>query len=179
MYHRGVAGPLFLNLPVPKGKKSGPPVRTDWQAAFLESIALHGIKSRAAKQVGVDPKTVDNERQRNESFATAYADALDEAADNLETFAHRWATVGLEERHEEVSYDAKGKVASRKVRTTANVSPTLLIFLLKAMRPTKYRENLRVENTGAGGGPIRVKVEGAADEFFSELDRLADSEPAA
>jgi hypothetical protein len=100
-------------------------------------------------------------------------DAREEAADNLETFAHKWATTGLEERHEEISYDAEGHVTARKVRVTANVSPTLLIFLLKAMRPAKYRETFRVENTGADGGPIRVQVKGAAEEFFAELDRLA------
>ena len=157
-----------------KANKTGPDKRRDWQAPFLESVALHGIKTRACKAVGVDPKTVDRERRRDDAFAVAYADALDEAADNLETFAHRWATTGLEERHEEVVYDVSGKVVGRKVRTTSNVSPTLLIFMLKAMRPAKYRENVRVEQTGVGGGPIRVKVEGAAEEFYAELDALAE-----
>ncbi len=170
-----MAGPLFLGLTPPEKDVGGRPRRTDWQAAFLENFALHGIKSRAAKAVGVHVTTVDDERQRDEDFAVSYARAHEEAADVLETFAHKWATTGLDERHEEITYDEDGKVAGKKVRVTSNVSPALLIFMLKAMRPAKYRENLRVEQTGAGGGPIRVKVEGAAEQFFEELDRLAST----
>lgn len=163
------------NPPAPK--KRGPKPRTDWQETFLAAYSLQGIKTRAAKAANVDPSTVDLERQRNEDFALAYSRAYEEAADNLEAFAHRWGTTGLEEKTERFTYDADGNVASRTVTVTSNVNATLLIFMLKAMRPTKYRENLRVENTGAGGGPIRHehKLSGSLDEFYAELDRLATS----
>jgi hypothetical protein len=154
----------------PKKKKTGPAPRTDWQATFLTAYALHGIQSRAAKQAKVSVKTVDVERQRNEEFAVNYARAFEEACDNLESFAHRWATTGLDEVTENITYDAEGKIASRTVKTTANVSPTLLIFLLKAMRPKKYRDNLRIEQTGAGGGPIKVEIDG--DRIDREVKRL-------
>lgn len=160
--------------PSPPEKKiyvrPGPKPRQDWQENFLEAFALHGIKTRACKQADVTRKTVDAERRRSETFAVLYDHAYEEAADNLETFAHKWATTGLEERNEELSYDDKGKVIARKVRVTANVSPTLLIFMLKAMRPKKYRDNVRIEQTGAGGGPIRVKIDG--ERVDREVDRL-------
>ena len=35
-------------------------------------------------------------------------------------------------------------------------SDTLAIFLLKAHRPEKYRENSRMELTGANGGPLQI-----------------------
>lgn len=155
----------------------GPKRRKDWQATFLETYALLGIITRAARQANVDPSTVDKERKRNPGFALAMAAAREEAADNLESFAHKWATTGFEEKYEEITYDAAGKVIGKKVRLTSNVSATLLIFMLKAMRPEKYRETFRVENTGAEGGPIRIKVEGAAEKFFAELDRLAIPAP--
>lgn len=35
-------------------------------------------------------------------------------------------------------------------------SDTLAIFLLKAHAPEKYRENTRMELTGANGGPVQI-----------------------
>ena len=43
-------------------------------------------------------------------------------------------------------------------RATIGGSDTLLIFLLKAARPQKYRDYVRQEITGSGGGPIERKV---------------------
>lgn len=160
----------------PAKRKPGPKPRTDWQDPFLEGYALHGIITRAARSANVDRSTVEEERKRNPAFALALEEAREQAADNLESFAYTWATTGLKEKTEEKTYDEKGQVVSSKVRETANVSPALLIFLLKAFRPAKYRETFRVENTGAEGGPIRVKVEGAAEGFFAELDRLGAQE---
>lgn len=37
-------------------------------------------------------------------------------------------------------------------------SDTLLIFLLKANRPEKYRETQRLEHTGADGVPLTVVI---------------------
>lgn len=160
----------------PAKRKPGPKPRTDWQSPFLEGYSLHGIITRAARNAGVDRSTVEEERKRNPTFALALEEAREAAADNLESFAYTWATTGLKEKVEEKTYDHEGNVTATKVRETANVSPALLIFLLKAFRPAKYRETFRVENTGADGGPIRVKVEGAAASFFAELDRLGAQE---
>ena len=43
-------------------------------------------------------------------------------------------------------------------RATIGGSDTLLIFLLKGARPQKYRDNVRQEVTGPGGGAVVHKV---------------------
>jgi hypothetical protein len=48
--------------------------------------------------------------------------------------------------------------AWRRATRESNPSDTLLIFLLKAHRPRKFRENLRHEITGKAGGAIAVNV---------------------
>ena len=45
---------------------------------------------------------------------------------------------------------------SRKRELVREYSDTLLIFLLKSHRPGVYRETLRQEHSGPGGGPIPI-----------------------
>ena len=50
-------------------------------------------------------------------------------------------------------------------------SDTLLIFLLKGLRPQKYRE--RYEHTGANGGPIAiqpVRLDTLTEEQLAQLE---------
>jgi hypothetical protein len=42
--------------------------------------------------------------------------------------------------------------------TVRRYSDTLLIFLLKARRPEKFRDNVKVEHGGLGDGAIEVKL---------------------
>jgi hypothetical protein len=58
--------------------------------------------------------------------------------------------------------------ARRRAMTTSDV---LLIFLLKALRPTIYRENVRLEHTGPDGRMPEItviyenrKIDGSSDQ---------------
>ena len=51
-------------------------------------------------------------------------------------------------------------------------SDTLLIFLLKAHRPKKYRETIHHAVTGEDGGPVRHIIE-AEDMTDDELATIA------
>ena len=53
-------------------------------------------------------------------------------------------------------------------------SDTLAIFLLKAHAPEKYRENTRMELTGANGEPLTISPEAAAAEMRKIVEDVAN-----
>jgi hypothetical protein len=96
--------------------------RGAWKPAFLEAFSTYGTVSHACKVVGVGRRTVYDARQVDEAFAAEWAAVEDDVSDDLEQEAVRRAKDG---------------------------SDTLLIFLLKARRPEKYRENTHITHAGA------------------------------
>lgn len=147
------------------------------KAAFLKVFRECGIVGHAAKVVGVHRDQPRRWRKEDPEFAREYRHALNDAADLLEAEAIRRARAGTDKP---VFY--KG-VPCGKIR---EYSDTLLIFMLKAIRPKKYRE--RHEISGPKGGPIRVTNEReivaklqADPEAASAMDliasRLAHNDP--
>ena len=69
----------------------------------------------------------------------------------------------------------------KQVGAIREYSDLLLIFLLKARRPTVYRENARLELTGVGGGPIATTqvLDGLNDHERASLRRAIDEQLAA
>lgn len=49
-------------------------------------------------------------------------------------------------------------VARKRAAAPESGSDTLLIFLLKARRPEKYRERSDIQVSGSGGGPLTVVI---------------------
>lgn len=87
------------------------------KALFLTEFAKRGNISRAAKAATVGRQTVYDWLERDGAFRALFASAEQESIDSLEDEAHRRAIDG---------------------------SDTLLIFLLKASRPSKYRERVDI-----------------------------------
>lgn len=54
--------------------------------------------------------------------------------------------------------DALEDVAKKRATAPEGGSDTLLIFLLKARRPEKYRERSDIQVSGSGGGPLTVVI---------------------
>lgn len=177
------------DTPTPK-KGPGRPRRTDWQEPFLEQFTFHGIQAWAARAAKVDVDTVNNDRKRDPAFAARYDEAFELSTAGLERTAVEWAIGGLKatetRTHTVTKTDADGKVISRTDTTVTEKidrNATLLIFLLKARRPEVYRESLRVEQTGADGGPVEIRVtkeeqDAAVERFGAEVVRLADAREA-
>ncbi len=134
------------------------------QAAFLTAYALTGNITTAAIAAQIDRKRhyewLNNDL--NGTYAAAFAAAREQAADLLEQEARRRAVEGWDEP---VFYQGEPVGAVRKYDST------LLIFLLKGIRPEKYRERAAVEHTGKGGGPIEHRHERKPD-----LTNLSDEE---
>lgn len=93
-----------------EGARSAPP---PWRARFLELLSEHGNVTLAASGASINRLTAYRERAKDATFAQQWELALELGADALEDAAR-----------------------SRALLT----SDTLMIFLLKAHRPEKYRE---------------------------------------
>lgn len=122
--------------------------KKEWKSVFLRWLRKKGNVTAACDKAKVARSWVYEVREQDADFAAAWADALTEATERLEMEARRRAHDGV---LEPVFYQGD------KVGTVRKYSDTLLIFLLKAHAPEKYRDNSRVELTGPDGGPIKVK----------------------
>jgi DNA-directed RNA polymerase specialized sigma24 family protein len=97
-----------------------PARRPDWRQRFLEVIRSTGNVRLSAQAAGIDRSTPYVRARRDPTFAAAWAEAEQDAIDVLEAEARRRAL---------------------------SSSDALLMFLLRAHRPERYRESLdlRVE----------------------------------
>jgi hypothetical protein len=112
-----------------KTRRGGPKINTKWHEAFLERLRESGVVSDAAKAVGIHRCVAYDHRERFPKFSKAWDEALEVAVEQLEVEA---------------------------VRRARDYSDLLLIFLLKAAKPHKYRETRRLEVSGPTGGPVEI-----------------------
>ena len=97
------------------------------RAAFLKTLAAGDSVSKACDAAGIGRRTAYDWRDADEELAAEWDDAVETGTDVLEDEA---------------------------VQRAKNGSDTLLIFMLKARRPEKYKDHYRHEHTGAGGSPL-------------------------
>ena len=133
---------------------------TDAQSAhlkekFIVALSELGNVKAACKRAGVQRrKTAYDWREADAEFAAAWAEAEIVATETLEAEAWRRAVRGV--RSTKTIY-FKGESIGQQVET--EYSDTLLIFLLKARAPDKYRDTVRQEHTGLEGGPIVFSID--------------------
>lgn len=123
------------------------------QARFLVAYSKRGNKAAACKASGISYTTVNNWIRSSPEFAFAFDEAKQIAVEGLENEAWRRAQDGVK-RTKGVYYE--GELVGKEVHT--DYSDTLMIFLLKALAPSKYREVVRNELTGPDGKDITIKV---------------------
>ena len=124
--------------------------RGTWRPAFLEALQQTGNVSGAAQLAGVARKTAYAAYHRSPAFAKQWDEAIDVATDALELVARQRAALGVEEP---VYY--QGQIVGH-IRKYSDV---LLIFLLKAHRPEKFRDNHKID--GRIDGTLDVNVNAA------------------
>jgi hypothetical protein len=148
---------------------------------FLDHLARTGNVSAAARAAGYSRHTLYAWRRQDAEFAETWNDAVIEAVDALEQEARRRAVEGIEQplvhggkfvRHEDGS-----------IATIRQYSDRLLEFLLKALRPERFRPETakgQVAETNPeveagddeasrdGGGPL------SEDERAERVARLLD-----
>lgn len=150
---------------------------TPKQAAFLSAYAELGNVTAAAAAANIARSSHHNWMD-DPKYAEAFAEAHEEACDRLETEARRRAIEGVEEpviHKGELCYVTDRQSRQKRVLTVKKLSDTLLIFLLKGARPDKYRDNSKIEHSGAVNGFIRTKVDlsNLTDEQLSTLESIA------
>lgn len=128
---------------------------------FLKVLARTCNVTHAAWSVGISRSRVYDIRKEDAEFAAAWDEAEETAVDSLEGEARRRALEGIDEPvvyQGTISTDEKGQPV-----TVKRYSDTLLMFLLKAHRPEKYRE--RFDHTVGDDRPVTV---GDADKLTNE-----------
>ena len=142
------------------GHQKGPKEQR-WQARFLEALAKTGIVSDACMASGVGRSRAYAWREQSPHFAGQWAEAERAATDALEAEALRRAALGV---RKPVFY--KGEICGH----VEEYSDTLLIFLLKARDPERFRERASIEHSGEVS--IRQSdIDAAAESLEHKLSR--------
>ena len=100
-----------------------------WRALFFEMLRKTGNVSAAARHAGRARAQLYRLRKQDTAFAALWDDALEEAADWLELEALRRAMDGIEEGR---------YFRGEMIGTITRYSESLLMFLLKARRPSVF-----------------------------------------
>lgn len=129
--------------------KAGPPPE-DWADRWLQTFAEYGTVSYACQVAEVGRTTVYARRQRDESFAIAWADVEERTTERMEQEAIRRGTDGVDR-----NVYHQGEVVGQE----RHYSDTLLMFMLKSRRPERYRDNVKLEHAGTVRHDIDVTVE--------------------
>lgn len=107
-----------------------------WQRPFIQRLCDTGNVTAACKKAKISRQRAYEVKDEDALFAAAWKEALEIATENLELEARRRATGWLEP----VFY------LGAKVGSIRRYSDTLMIFLLKAHKPDKYRDNVHHEH---------------------------------
>lgn len=134
---------------------------TPEQHRAIENFTITGMVKSAADAAGVHRMTLVRWRKTNPDFALAWEEAREGVVDLLEDEAFRRAVNGIDEP---TFY--RGEV----VGSVKRYSDTLLGVLLRANAPEKYRENTKLELTGANNGPVQFDDSQAAARLAALLD---------
>src|SRR4051794_28958869 len=110
-----------------------------WYQAFLDRLAETSNVAAACRHAGISRQTAYVNKAANAEFAALWDQAIEDATDDLELEARRRAKDGCEKP---VFYQGE------ECGSVREYSDTLMIFLLKAHRPDKYRENSRLDLSG-------------------------------
>ena len=141
-----------------------------WRAVFIERLKASGNVTLAASGAGVSRQNAYQTRNRNRRFRLQWDQAIDQAVDLLAGEARRRAT-GM---NKDVWYGGE-VVGSERVYSDA-----LLMFLLKAHRPTMYRDNVAVEHSGgmeiAGDRKVTFEFVRPSEQHARTLAELAAEE---
>lgn len=106
--------------------------RQVWREGFLKALSVSGNVRAACEAAKVNKATVYRWRERSQPFAAAWDSAIDDSIERLEQEAYRRAVTGG--------------------------SDVLMIFLLKANRPEKYRENHHIELTARNAAGAEIDL---------------------
>ncbi|WP_419729538.1 hypothetical protein [Lichenicola sp.] len=128
---------------------------------FLNTLGKTGNASAACRASGLSRRQLNMLKQRDPVFATAYSEALDEAADVLEAEAWRRALEGIPHPVMKAGQPVFDQSTGEAV-TVQRYSDPLLVLLLRGCKPAKFAQ--RTAASGAAPDPYAAIREIAADD---------------
>jgi hypothetical protein len=120
-----------------------------WERAFLAALRQTGNVCRACAVAKIDRGAVYDARRNCPDFAAAWEIALEEAAEFLELEARRRAYEGLVRYKFTRSGEPILHPVTKEPYYELEYSDSLLLQLLRGALPGKYRDNVKVEQSGA------------------------------
>lgn len=109
----------------------------DWTVDFIAALRVNGNILRSCEAAQIGRTTFYEKRREDAAFDQAVKVALEEAGDVLEAEAWRRAVEGVDEP---VFGSLGGYQGSGQIGTARKYSDTLLIFLLKGIKPDKFSD---------------------------------------
>lgn len=106
--------------------------------SFLSVLGRTGNPSSACKESGLTRRQINVMKQRDASFAIAYDEALDDAADLLEAEAWRRALEGIEQPVLKAGLPVLDPVTHEPM-IVRRYSDPLLVLLLRGFKPGKFQ----------------------------------------
>jgi len=128
-------------------KSQGRPPNS-WKPAFIAALRHTPVVRFALLQAGVSRCTAYTHRAKDAAFAADWEEAIQDGVDMLEMEANRRAAHGV---------DRPIYFQGTRIDTVKDFSDNLLMFLLKAYRPEKFRDNFdltRLVEAQRGNVPI-------------------------
>ena len=122
-------------------------MKRHWQKAFLAALENTGSVTAAAAAAGVHRTAAYKQRSGDKAFSLQWDDAIDQAADTLEDEARKRAFAG---------------------------SDVLLMFLLKGIRPQKWRESRATLPPAELNKMIEVELKRLAAKNEAELSEAVN-----
>lgn len=124
------------------------PISDEQWTIFFSTLAQSGVVKAACIAAEIHRSTVyDYLEKGSEEWKKRYRIAEEEAADTLEAEAFRRAHDGYDEP---VFFQG---IECGKIR---RYSDALMVRLLQARRPSKFKNNVAAELSGPDGGPIKT-----------------------
>jgi hypothetical protein len=130
------------------------------QTDFLAKFEKYANISQACKSSKVPRRTLYSWVETDPLFKVEYDISKNIAVDLLEDEARRRAFQGTNEPVYQ---------GGKKVGIVKKYSDTLLIFLLKCLKPDQYKDTIRNEMTGKNGEPIKTEATVISNVDYSQL----------
>lgn len=150
-----------------------PTIRTPKrEAAFLDALRDGLSVTAACIDAGISRSTAYEWREADDEFRKRWDEAIEEGTDRLEDEAQRRARDGVTEP---IYY--KGS----RVGEVQRYSDTLMIFLLKARRPDKFKDRVATDHTSSDGSmtpkpalDVSRLSTAALEEILAAADEASD-----
>jgi hypothetical protein len=136
----------------------------NWQPAFLAALRETGQVTRSCELADISRNTVYTHRREDGEFARLWDLALEDAAGTLEDEAWRRARDGI---NKPIVY--QGMVMG----TQKEYSDTLLMFMLKGIKPDKYADKLVVRISPEHAALLQKIGQSASEMWEAMMQEVA------